>query len=488
LAAAAAVSYGCFVESPLIPTVTREALAPLVFGPVIWAALRLGVRGTSVAILVTEASAAVSLWSTGFSGGALVYHEILEVQVFLVALPVIGLSLSLALDQERRSRIEAETRETQLRQASEDLRAASMRLALAAKAANVGVWEWNFDDNSVVWDDQVYVMYQIDPATIDKYQAWLDRIHPDDVPRLLAELEGSIRRGEEMQFNFRVRLPDGDERYFNTHGIIQTSADGKSTRMIGIDYDVTELMSQRLKAEESELKAAAANRAKSEFLAIMSHELRTPLNAIIGFSDLMAREAFGPLQNQRYIDYVTDIRNSGHLLLSLINDILDLARIEAGKFEFNPEPIAVNEVFHDLVRLLAPLAHTKNLTLAVKDAPGCKPVVADRRALRQLLNNLVANGIKFTDGGGAVELTAEPVDDTHVALLITDNGRGIPRERIAELCRPFVQIADPLRRDVGGIGLGLAISRSLAEAMGGTLAIDSDIGKGTIVRVVLPAA
>jgi signal transduction histidine kinase len=488
LAAAVAISYASFGDAPLIPAAAQEALAPLVFGPVIWAALRLGVRATAIAILATEVAAALSLWSTGFSGAALVYHEVLEVQAFLVALPIIGLSLALALDRERRSRSESESREARLRQASDAVHAASTRLALAAKAANVGVWDWNLDDNSLVWDDQVYAMYQIDPKTDDKYQAWLRRLHPEDAARLLAEIDGAIARGEEVRSDFRVVLPNGEERYFNTHGIIQASEGGKATRIIGIDYDVTELVRQRLKAEQSELRAAAANRSKSEFLAIMSHELRTPLNAIIGFSDLMVREAFGPLQNQRYTDYVADIRSSGHLLLSLINDILDLTRIEAGKLDLNLEPIDPNEILGDIVRLLAPLAHAKTMRLSAKEAVGCKPLLADRRALRQLLNNLVANGIKFTDPSGAVTLSAETIDAGHVALLVADNGRGIPRGRIAELCKPFVQIADPLRRDVGGIGLGLAISRSLAEAMGGSLAIDSDLGKGTTVRVTLPAA
>ncbi|HEV8391415.1 MAG TPA: ATP-binding protein [Dongiaceae bacterium] len=489
LGAAIAVSYASFGEAPLVPGVSREALAPLIFAPVVWAALRLGVRATAIVILVTAVATVLSLWSSGDLAEAPAYHEVLEVQVFLVALPVIGLSLSLALDRERRSRIEAESREAQLQQAAEDVRAASTRLALAAKAANVGVWDWNLEDNSLVWDDQVYAMYQIDrETTIDKYLAWLQRVHPDDSTRLLAEINGAIARGEDVRSNFRVILPDGNERYFNTHGIVQTSAGGKATRIIGIDYDVTELVRQRLKAEQSELRAAAANRAKSEFLAIMSHELRTPLNAIIGFSDLMAREAFGPLQNPRYTDYVADISSSGHLLLSLINDILDLTRIEAGKLDLNLEAIGPAEIMGDIVRLLAPLAHAKSLDLSARDAAGCKPLLADRRALRQLLNNLTANSIKFTDSGGAVTLSAETVDAGRVALLVADNGRGIPRERIPDLCKPFVQIADPLRRDVGGIGLGLAISRSLAEALGGTLEIDSDLGKGTTVRVTLPAA
>jgi len=202
----------------------------------------------------------------------------------------------------------------------------------------------------------------------------------------------------------------------------------------------------------------------------------------------MVREAFGPLHNARYSEYVNDIRSSGQLLLSLINDILDLTRIEAGKLDLTPEPMWPAETLDDVVRLLSPLAHAKSLTLAVRDALACGPMLADRRALRQLLNNLVSNGIKFTDGGGSVTLSAESAGGGRVALVVADNGRGIPRDRIPELCKPFVQIADPLRRDVGGIGLGLAISRALAEAMNGTLSIESELGKGTIVRVTLPAA
>ncbi len=490
LGAAIAVAYATFGSLPA-PTIIQEAVEPLIFGPVLWAALRLGARATCGAILATAISIVLFRWSSGFAAAEvslLIQHDVLEIQCYLVAVTIVGLSLSLALDHERSARTEAESRETQLLRVAEDLRATSTRLALAAKAGNVGVWDWNLEDNSVIWDDQVYEMYQVDPNNPDKYQTWLQRLHPEDRARLLEEFDRSAKSGEEMSSHFRIVLPDGDVRHFNTHCVVQESKGGKPSRVIGIDYDVTELVRQRLKAEESEVRAETASRAKSEFLAIMSHELRTPLNAIIGFSDLMAREAFGPLQNQRYADYVADIRTSGHMLLSLINDILDLTRIEAGKIELNPEPIDPDEVLGGIVRQLSPLAQSKYLQLSATPAAGCRPALADRRALRQLLNNLVANSIKFTDAGGAVTLSAETVNGKNMALVVTDNGRGIPRERIADLCKPFVQIADPLRRDVGGIGLGLAISRSLAEAMGGTLTIDSDLGQGTTVRVVLPAA
>ncbi len=490
LAGALATAWIAFGDGSLSTHTLRESLEPLIFGPVLWAALRLDVRAACIVILTTAVSVVVFCWWAGVSGHharALVNSEVLEIQLFLVALTTFGVLLALTLNRERRSRLLAEEREAALRGTTEELRVAMTRLSLAAKAGNVGVWDWNIDDNTIVWDDQIHAMYQIGHDTEERYQAWLSRLHPDDVRPLLDEIGAAIERGKELRSNFRVILPSGDVRYFNTHGVIYRGAGEQAERMIGIDYDVTELVRQRLKAEESELAAAAANRAKSEFLAVMSHELRTPLNAIIGFSELMARETLGTL-NATYRNYVADIGASGKLLLSLINDILDLTRIEAGKLDLNLEPLAPSAVLTDVARSLAALAEAKNLTFAI-EGKDCVPVLADERALRQLLTNLVANSIKFTNENGRIALSAAVSEDGgQVIMTVSDNGRGIPRDRIRDLCKPFVQIADSLCRDVGGIGLGLAISRSLTEGMGGNLTIDSDLGKGTRVSVTLPSA
>lgn len=248
-------------------------------------------------------------------------------------------------------------------------------------------------------------------------------------------------------------------------------------------------MQQRLKAEANEARAIAANRAKSEFLAVVSHELRTPLNAIIGFSDLMVRETRGSIENEHYRRYIRDIKDSGTSLLPLINDILDLTRIEAGKFDLQLEAIAPDAIHQEVARSLAPLAEARQISVIVTPTDESLLILGDMRGTHQVMTNLTANGVKFTESGGAVRLAAEAgTDGKTVILSVSDNGRGIPKDRIPELCRPFVQISDAMRRDVGGMRLGLAISRSLAEAMGGWLEIESGLGTGTVVRVTLPAA
>jgi signal transduction histidine kinase len=443
--------------------------------------------------LATLAAAVILVWSSpsfDLGRGELALNPNWEIQTTLVALSIFGAALAVALDMERKSRSKAQAREAAMQKLTEELQAAVARLTLATEAGNVAVWDWNLVDNSLIWDDNVYRVYQIPRGQkLDLYAAWVERVHPDDFPRIEAEIAACIKERREHRSAFRVVLPNGDIRHFNTHAIFQMDMMGQATRMIGIDYDVTELVQQRLKAEENEARAIAANRAKSEFLAVVSHELRTPLNAIIGFSDLMVRETRGQIGNEHYRGYIQDIRHSGTSLLSLINDILDLTRIEAGKFDLQPEPIAPDAIHQQVARSLAPLAEARQISLTVTPTDEPLLILGDVRGTHQVMTNLVANGIKFTESGGFVRLAAEAGSGGKTVILsVSDNGRGIPKDRISELCRPFVQISDAMRRDVGGMGLGLAISRSLAEAMGGRLEIESELGTGTVVRVTLPAA
>jgi PAS domain S-box-containing protein len=271
---------------------------------------------------------------------------------------------------------------------------------------------------------------------------------------------------------------------------------GSSTTMTAIFRDMTDIRNaeeglRRLAAEkEVELqKAEAANRAKSQFLATMSHELRTPLNAIIGFSSLMENETFGPIENPTYRGYIADVHSSGKHLLSLINDILDLSRIEASKYEFDIRSIDAALAFRDIIDLLEPLALQKAIKLTFAGGTTESMVLADVRALHQILTNLIGNAIKFTDPGGAIRLRVDRrPPDGMVALVIADTGRGIPEDRIAELGQPFVQVSPAHARDKGGTGLGLAISKALARGMNGSIEIESTFGSGTVVSVVLPAA
>ncbi len=231
-------------------------------------------------------------------------------------------------------------------------------------------------------------------------------------------------------------------------------------------------------------RAEAANQAKSEFLANMSHELRTPLNAIIGFSELMEQALFGPLGSQRYEEYATDINSSGKYLLGVINDILDMSKIEAGQFSMEREEIDLSPLISETVRVISLAAAEKSIKIDTR-IPGPVKLFADRRAIKQIVINLLSNAVKFTGQGGHITVKARNTSGA-MTLTIEDNGCGIPKSALGKLGRPFEQVQNQFSKNHAGSGLGLAISRSLAELHGGALKIRSTEGSGTIVSIRIP--
>ncbi len=306
---------------------------------------------------------------------------------------------------------------------------------------------------------------------------------------------------------FRARGADAVERVFLVSAVpIFGERDGAFEGFRGSASDVTDRRAaeadaqayrRQLEATLVELKdrneelsraleaAKAGATAKSEFLAMMSHELRTPLNAVIGFSEVMELEAFGPLGNPRYGEYVRDILGSGRYLLSLINDILDLVKLDGGHMEIRREPIALLDAVEDCRRLVSEQARRKSIDIRVDIAAGLK-VHADQKRLRQMLLNIFSNAVKFTPDGGSVDLHAGA--DSMVSLDCRDTGIGIPADQIEAVFEPFRQVDSSLARKFDGTGLGLAISRSIAEQHGGSLTLVSEPGVGTTVTVRLPAA
>jgi two-component system cell cycle sensor histidine kinase PleC len=241
-------------------------------------------------------------------------------------------------------------------------------------------------------------------------------------------------------------------------------------------------------AEENEIakqRAEAANISKSQFLANMSHELRTPLNAIIGFSDMMKNQLLGPIGSPRYLDYARDIHASGTHLLSLINDVLDMSKIEAGRYTIHPEPLDAAEMLRACARLVRVRASEAGVSLGIGVAQEL-PIRADARALKQILLNLLTNAIKFTPAGGSVNLSAGREKDG-VIFRVADTGIGIPAEDLPRIGRRFEQVDNALTRKGEGTGLGLALSRALVELHGGTLTIESAVGVGTTVSVWIPS-
>lgn len=285
----------------------------------------------------------------------------------------------------------------------------------------------------------------------------------------------------------RIDTPTG-HRYVALRGRPVFDDEGAYLGYRGTGTDITRQHEYVQRLHDAMIEAQAANRAKSRFLANMSHDLRTPLNAIMGFSEIMQAEVFGPVGHPRYAEYARDIRTSAVHLLELIDDLLDLARIESGRIEMVEEHIEVREIVDEAVMLVAPRCEARGVSLSVTAAPeGTPPVHSDRRAVKQILVNLLTNASKFTERGGAIQVDIRPDAEDGVWIAVHDDGCGIPEAMIEEVTKPFVQAPDSTNGPRDGVGLGLAIVRSLSEAIGAEFRIESHLGKGTTARIRLPA-
>ena len=323
-----------------------------------------------------------------------------------------------------------------------------------------------------------------------------DRVHVADRPAYLTALAGA--RDESQSVEFRVRRERGDPGAGGAGRFIWIEMrcrpldralgevmKANEREVVAVMRDVTERKTQEQAVEDARLEAEQANTAKSRFLATMSHELRTPLNAIIGFSEMLTNETEMRLDAARRREYATLINESGNHLLSVVNGILDMTRLDTGDFEIRPEPFRPAGVIVGCRDLLALKAREGGIELVV-DAPADLPeIVADKRALKQILINLLSNAIKFTDRGGCVKITAA-ADGAALAIAVEDNGIGIGEEDLPRIGKPFYQARGSYDRRHDGTGLGLSIVKGLVALHGGEVLIRSRIGEGTRITVLLP--
>jgi len=320
-----------------------------------------------------------------------------------------------------------------------------------------------------------------------------DRVHVADRPAYLTALADA--RDDSRSVEFRVRR-DGGEAGASRHIWVEMrcrpldralsgSVNANEREVVAVMRDVTERKAQELALEEARLEAERANTAKSHFLATMSHELRTPLNAIIGFSEMLMNETPMRLDADRRHEYAGLINDSGTHLLSVVNGILDMTKLDTGDFEIRPEPFALATVIGGCCDLLALRAREAGLELAVEVAAGLPDVVADKRALKQILINLLSNAIKFTDRGGRVRVGAA-ADGATIVLTVEDNGIGIGEEDLPRIGKPFFQARASYDRRHDGTGLGLSIVKGLVALHGGEIAIRSRVGEGTRITVRIP--
>jgi PAS domain S-box-containing protein len=308
---------------------------------------------------------------------------------------------------------------------------------------------------------------------------WTEAIHPEDRDRVVDAVKTAVHEAEDYEVEFRLRAKDDEYCWFLARGRTGLDATGKVDAWLGIAVDIEE----RRRAEE---EAWAASQAKSEFLASMSHELRTPLNAIGGYAELLAMGIRGSLNADQAQD-VARIRRSQQHLLTLINDVLNFAKVDAGQTEYRMTAVPVDEALRDTESMIAPQVLAKGLNYSYMGTDKSFSVLADPEKLQQIVLNLLSNAVKFTDSGGKITLSTEAAGNC-IEIRVADTGPGISPEKLERIFDPFVQAERRLNQPVQGVGLGLAISQDLARAMGGQVTVESKVGKGSTFTISLPRA
>ena len=324
-----------------------------------------------------------------------------------------------------------------------------------------------------------------------------DRVHVADRPAYLSALGNAASQDEAQSVEFRVRRdPAGsppssaqfvwvEMRCRPLDEAVAEAGKGVEREVVAVMRDVTERKEQERALEDARAESERANAAKTRFLATMSHELRTPLNAIIGFSEMLANETAMRLDAERRRDYAGLIHDSGHHLLSVVNGILDMSKMETGDFEITPEPFAPAAVIRNCCDLLALRARETGLVLTVSVVDDLPDILADKRAVKQVLLNLLSNAIKFTDQGGQVSVSAR-AHGARLAIAVEDNGIGISEADLPRIGDPFFQARSGLDRRHDGTGLGLSIVKGLVGLHGGDVEMKSELGKGSRITVWLP--
>jgi cell cycle sensor histidine kinase DivJ len=317
-------------------------------------------------------------------------------------------------------------------------------------------------------------------------QAMQSLVHPDDVQPVQAALMDSSYHGRAGSAELRLRHRDGHFVWMEMRCRPAQMNLSEPAEIVAVTRDISERKTYERALMDARDAALDASRAKSRFLANMSHELRTPLNAIIGFSEVMTREMFGPV-GPRYQEYSRLIHESGAHLLELINGVLDMSKIEAGKFQLSEELFDLEETAESAVHFLRIPAERAGVGLRLEIQPGARLVFADRRAVKQILVNLLSNGVKYTPQGGDVRVAAKALG-AGIEITVSDSGTGISKADLERLGKPFEQVENAETRAKEGTGLGLALVKSLAQMHEGVAVIDSVLGEGTTVTVRLPHA
>jgi PAS domain S-box-containing protein len=369
------------------------------------------------------------------------------------------------------------------------LREKEERYALALAGTNEAIVDWDVENDRITYSERIGEIIGLAPEELKSSVDWVSLIHPDHMDGYLAQMR-ALLKGETTYLSCEYRLADwlgGGERWVRHRASALRYPNGRVYRMAGSVGDITDRRRALDRLNDAKNQAEYANRAKTEFLTNMSHELRTPLNAIIGFSEVIQHEMFGPTGAPQYQEYARNISDSGRHLLEIINDILDVSRIETGRMKLFPEPLDFTEVVESVRRLINQRAQIAGVRLDMTVVAPLPIVQGEIRRLKQVLVNILGNAIKFTPDGGLVRLVARADGITgDLVVEVVDSGIGMDPRDIPLALEPFRQVDGKLARRYEGTGLGLPLSKAFVELHGGTLGVESALGEGTKVTIRLP--